>query len=105
MRTFLWWTGERWELEAPDGSLTGVWMYPASDSLLPPEAGQLITVFFRWVPGQGNVIDYWIEAVFIPSVAFVGEVPAGRGLPVIGFVAGCVALLAGGLVVFTRRKK
>jgi len=61
VRSFLWWEDAiRWEVASPCGRLTGVNMDPIL-GLLPPEEGEIITIFYRQVPGEGDIIDYWIE--------------------------------------------
>ncbi|MCL2382486.1 MAG: hypothetical protein FWC64_13020 [Treponema sp.] len=107
VRSFTGWGGERWEFASPDGRLTGVYMQFVS-GLLPPEEGQVVTIFFRWVPEQGDVVDYWVEAVFIPvAMPVASEAPAASGPSVLWYMAGggAIALLLVGFVVFLARRK
>jgi len=60
------WRGELWEVEDINAEASFhdfhiSHMEPAPNLLMPKE-GQIVTIFFRWVPEIGSVIDYWLEA-------------------------------------------
>jgi len=68
VRSFLWWTGELWEIETLPNSLrriTGIRWEPVP-GLIPPEEGQIVTFFIRWIPEEEGsmlgetIIEYWV---------------------------------------------
>jgi len=112
VRSFTRWSETLWEIETPPNSLrriTGIYMNP-SPALRLPEAGQEITIFFRWVPEKGTVIDYWIEAnnteTHATDVAQTNTANTTNRMP-----SWAVAAAIGGVIVFctavfvARRKK
>jgi hypothetical protein len=57
------WEGLGWRVAPPEGGLTG-FSIGVSPNFLTPEKGQLITIFFRFVPAMGfHILDYWEPAL------------------------------------------